>query len=137
MPLDLSSIGWSAISSMAFADLVRSKVMWRTPFPVVLWLCFEGKETPLEERIDKLKFSIASRVSILPHFLGIPIDFIMHGWKEVAFPSSMTLIFWISSGFEDCGPSVCGFCSFLFFFYCFLGWLSVYLSCIAKHFSMK
>lgn len=69
--------------------------MWRTSFPAVLWFiwkernsrCFEGKVLPVEAMSDGLKFSIASWVSILPHFRGISIYLIMQGWRGVAFPA--------------------------------------------------
>lgn len=44
---------------------------------------------PVEVMIDRMKFSMASWVSIRPHFWGISIDLIMHGWREVAFPVVM------------------------------------------------
>eukprot|EP00268_Persea_americana_P005879 TRINITY_DN1202_c1_g1_i3.p2 TRINITY_DN1202_c1_g1~~TRINITY_DN1202_c1_g1_i3.p2 ORF type:complete len:128 (-),score=24.38 TRINITY_DN1202_c1_g1_i3:48-431(-) len=34
---------------------------------------------------DKIKFFVASWVSILHSFHGVPMDFILHKWKEVAF----------------------------------------------------
>ena len=71
----------------------RGRILWRTAFPALLWIiwkernsrCFEDSSTSAEDLAYKLKFTIASLVSILPQFHGISIDVILRNWREVVF----------------------------------------------------
>lgn len=57
---------------------------------VVLWKernarCFEGVSSSIDSLCEKIKFFVASWVSILPPFQGVPMDFILHKWKGGGF----------------------------------------------------
>ena len=71
----------------------RGKVMWWLSFLAVIWTiwkeinlrCFEGISVSESNMLEKLKFLVASWVSILPSFKGFSLDQIVYHWKEVAF----------------------------------------------------
>ena len=84
----------------------RGKIMWRSSFLLVLWVswkernarCFEGVSSSRDSLCNKIKFFVASWVSILPSFHGVPMDFILHKWKEVAFSQCGLLLPLLSFG---------------------------------------
>eukprot|EP00268_Persea_americana_P001989 TRINITY_DN10594_c1_g1_i3.p2 TRINITY_DN10594_c1_g1~~TRINITY_DN10594_c1_g1_i3.p2 ORF type:complete len:169 (-),score=19.94 TRINITY_DN10594_c1_g1_i3:360-866(-) len=67
--------------------------MWKTSFLVVIWTlweernsrCFKGVSSSKEAMAFKVKYLIASWVSVLPNFRGYSIDDISRCWKEVVF----------------------------------------------------
>ena len=72
----------------------KGKALWRSSFRAVLWSiwnernaqCFDDNQSSLESLVDRLKFTIAPWVSILPRFRDIPFDFIVRNWRELALP---------------------------------------------------
>lgn len=56
-----------------------------TLFPGGFMGLFEGVSSSIDSLCDKIKFFVGSWVSILPSFHAVPMDFILHKWKEVAF----------------------------------------------------
>ena len=68
----------------------RGKEMWNVAFLAVIWTlwkersarCFEGVEKRCEFLWEKIKFSVASWVSINPIFQDSSVDQIMRNWKE-------------------------------------------------------
>lgn len=78
-------------------DSERGKVMWKMSFLAVfcsLWKernqrCYEGKILDVASIKEKINFSVASWISLSPLFKGIPTDYIMHNWAEVAVAQSL------------------------------------------------
>lgn len=70
----------------------RAKIMRESSFHAAIWgiwkernaRCFNGKSIRLEALIDKIKFLVASWISILPIFRGVSVNIIMWDWRDVA-----------------------------------------------------
>lgn len=53
-------------------------------------ISFEGKSSPLDVIVDRIRFLVASWVSsLLPDFMGLALDQIVINWKEMALPLSV------------------------------------------------
>lgn len=67
--------------------------MWRLLFLAVIWAIwkernrrsFDGKCAPADVVVDRAKAFVASWVSILSAFRGLPLDIISRQWGKVAF----------------------------------------------------
>ena len=68
----------------------KGKATWRLSFLACIWTiwkernkrCFEGIDSSQEDLILNMKFCVASWVSHLPDFWGLPLDAIMYNWRE-------------------------------------------------------
>lgn len=68
--------------------------MWRVTVLEALWTiwiernarCFECEKSSVEEVLKNLKQAVASWMSILAQFKGIPLEIIVHNRREVACP---------------------------------------------------
>lgn len=73
----------------------KGRVMWKASFLVLIWTiwkernsrCFEGVSSPKETLAYRVKFFVASRVSVLPNFRGHSIDSMLRCWREMTFSS--------------------------------------------------
>ena len=69
----------------------KGKIMWRLSLIAFFWTvwkernrrCFEGTSSSQEDLIFKMKFFVASWVSILPDFRDLSLDALCFNWREV------------------------------------------------------
>lgn len=76
-------------------DFILKDLLWSFAVIWAIWkeqnmISFEGKSSPLDVIVDRIRFLVASWVSsLLPDFMGLALDQIVINWKEMALPLSV------------------------------------------------